>query len=164
MKLKIILTFCGIVLMVFLGLFYFSLRNNTQDISGKEPYRFALHKTLLTKRKVILARNLSGLHTPREYLLTEDRRLSEGIREIEVVPPGTEMIFDRAVMHTNKTNGLSRSLLIGRVWVRSLDKEVVFEYEWGTLSRTCTEPPRDRWVFPAGIWQDEPEAGEYFVK
>ncbi|MFT4032004.1 MAG: hypothetical protein QM669_06260 [Siphonobacter sp.] len=146
------------------GLFYCVLRNSEKDVSDQKPYVNLLNRPLYLQTKVALAKNLPEFSEKEEYFVTEEPQLFEGVKGIAILPKGAKLIFEKAFHIHHGVSGVNYSILTGKVWIESLQKELPFEYKWGQYHDICLEEPCHYWTFPKALWQSQVDEQMYVIE
>jgi hypothetical protein len=164
MKTSHIIYFLLAIFALFIFALYEALRTKKTVVSNKSPFVEIIGKKLTLKRDAFLAKNLEEFSYEEIYYLSEDRKnIFEGVKIVAELKAGTEIVIKSATFLKNGTSGITRSNVVGSVYVDALKKEINFEYEWGNFRYSLYEIDNDEyWTFPKAIWQEEQDYRKYF--
>lgn len=157
-----VLSLLGLILLVIAAFFYFALRTKVADVSGYKPFSDLIGKTLVLQRNAVVAHNLEEFQKEFPLFLDEENtRLFEGVKQVAVLPKGTELTITKAKFYKNAVSGFTTCAVMGKVFVQELNKEVDFEYSWGNQAVLLGDDVPPYWTFPAALWQTESDSVKY---
>lgn len=154
---KILLLFLFLALAIFLGVFYNTLKTKTTDLSDKTPYKEILNTTLNTKQPCFIAKNIEHYVLLNPYIILMDTtNISNEITFIYEIPVGTALTFKEAKAITNGVSGTIDNMVLGSVFIAELNKEVEFEFSWGTNpTYGFYEEEKNYDIYPLAPWQEQ---------
>lgn len=153
-----------VALIAIIGFFYFVLKNKSAEVGDKAPYSAILNKQLITKTEAFILKIDPNVSNLKENVLKHDSTVVYGEQMLCKVPQGSILNISEAFHYTRSVSGITYSLLIGKVWVEELKKEIEFEYQWGEHHFLCVEEPCNYWIFPQAVWQETIDSTKYFYK
>jgi len=153
-KMILILLFGGFVLVM--GVFYFALRNTKTTVTHQLPYSEYINKELVLQRAALLVKNVDAFTYYEPYLLVEENaQVYSEITETYKIPAGTKLRLSKAVLLKNGVSGFTTSIVVGTIYVEKFQKEIAFEYIWGTEHVSLTSGAKSSWTYPLALWQKE---------
>lgn len=115
----------------YLALLKFVLTTSKTDVSHLAPYADLIGQQLKLKKDMLLVRNLDEFVLQNDYLLIEaGTPVFEGITEIYPIKSGTKILITQAMLFTNKTSGITHSMLMGSI--NNEQETIEFELAWGS--------------------------------
>ncbi|MGB3947928.1 MAG: hypothetical protein WBM13_08085 [Bacteroidia bacterium] len=159
---KIIAIAITVAILLVVGIFYYVLKNKSTEVADKMPYSAILNKQLVTKTEAFILKIDPNVSNLKENVLKHDSSVVFGEQLLCKVPQGAILNISKAIHYTKSVSGITYSLLIGKVWIQELKKEIEFEYQWGEHHFLCVEEPCNYWTFPQAIWQETADSTKYF--
>ena len=124
---KIIITIIVILTLLMAGFCWFVLRSTLKDISDKAPYSEMLHDRMMTRREMVLAKNLPEFKVKEQLYISENTILFEGVKKIAKLPKNTEVKFLKAYEFTGGTSGITRIVLTGDVKINNVLYKIEYQ-------------------------------------
>ena len=124
---KIIITIIVILTLLMVGFCWFVLRGKIKDISDKAPYSEMLRDKMMTRREMVLAKNLPEFKVKEPLYISENTILFEGVEKIAKLPKNTEVKFLKAYAHTGGTSGITRIVLTGEVKINNVLHKIEYQ-------------------------------------
>jgi len=129
-----------VVLVVLSGIIYFTIRyifrTTSEDISSLEPFSEIVGKELTTVQKSFIAINYEHWIKENSYIIVVNRdKLCGNVTQLQELPIGSILKIKEAKRFTNGVTGFKSTYVLGTVFLKNLQKEVAFEYAWGSELR-----------------------------
>ncbi len=133
------------------------------DVSSEKPFSDLIHRKLITKTPVVLAKNPASNPKKYSYIIEDNTGYGiENIEKIADIPAGTEFKITSVQFHTGRVSGTTSAYIFGTVFIKEHKKEYSFEYTWGDYHAIYEDKPY--WKFPLAFWQDVALEEKYFIK
>lgn len=156
MKLKLILLIAGIIIIFILMLIYV-LRNKNQDVSNKEPYLYFLNVDFATTEEIILIENLTFAQLKKDYpkeISNEERTDTSRVAHIKI-SNGSTLRFTKAIHFQNAVSGIKYAILLGTVKNKTNNETYKVIYTYGYFKTMCAQGPCNYWEYKKALWQKE---------
>ena len=152
-----------IVLLLFIGLLYYTLCAKVTNVSDEEPYSGVINKKLCLVKDVFITKSREVDAYANPYLISEIQDDSSA-RSLSgyILPKGTAIKIYEANIYKNGVSGFAQAYVLGTVYIKELSKEVHFEYNWGQSHVTIYSEQDDYWTFPLAPWQTDTEPGKFY--
>ena len=156
--LKIVL----IVLMVLGGLIYFaiwySFRTTSEDISHLKPFSDIVGKELITVQPCRIAANYEPWVKENDYVIAIDYFYISGkATQLQELPLGSILKIKKAKRFTAGFSLSKSTYVLGIAYLPSLQKEVEFEFAWGTERfNQRRDLSGEYFVYHLAPWQEKP--------
>ncbi len=157
---KNILVIVASVIVFILGalalIFYLALRSKNLDVSNERPFSGVVNKKITTKRKIVILKNYVQPLDKNYPFILEDGSGYGFDTTLEVLAEfdaGTEIVLEKAVIHTGGTSGMSIPYVFGRVFSEKNQRGYNFNYTWGNYHFLNQDKPF--FSFPLAFWQDD---------
>lgn len=135
----------------YLALLKFVLTTSKTDVSHLAPYADLIGQQLKLKKDMLLVRNLDEFVLQNDYLLIEtDTPIFEGITETYQINSGTLILINQAMLFTNKTSGITHSMLMGSI--NNGQGTIEFELAWGSQNLDLTLDNPNFLTFAEPVW------------
>lgn len=144
-----------VLLLLFGGLLYYTLRTKVQNVSKMEPIHPLIQHPMATKRRAWLVRQAEGTFYAEQYALLEDTSNLQPTTQTIEVATGSVLNIREAKIFTNGTSGIKHLRVVGEVFVPALNRSIPFEYAWGNYHFALFSNFKDYWTFPLALWQEE---------
>ncbi|WP_299780686.1 hypothetical protein [uncultured Formosa sp.] len=154
----------GIVLSIAF-MYYFLYSPKYKEVSQEKPFSEILNKKLTTKRyAVILKHPEHSIHEQYNYHFEDGNSygMDSGLEIIADIPIGTEVVLDKAELHTGRVSGTTTAYVFGTIYSKEKKKRYDFQYPWGDYHLLFEDTPF--WTFKLAFWQDKPLTQKYFIK
>jgi hypothetical protein len=154
---KILLPSLFLALALFVGVFYYALKLKTTDLSDKTPYKEILNTTLNTKQPCFIAKNIEHYVRFNPYIILMDTtNISKDITSIYKIPVGTVLNIKEVKAFKNGVSGFTDNMVLGSVYIAELNKEVDFEFSWGTNPTYGLYEKEENYdIYHLAPWQEE---------
>ena len=154
--LKIILA----TLAVLGGLIYFAIwftfRTTSEDVSSLKPFSEIIGKELTTKQLCFIAYNNENWVKENPYIIAMKRnKLSGKVTKLQILPIGSVLKITDTKRFADGVTGFKSTYVLGSVYLKELQKEVQFEYAWGSKNYG-TDLKGDYFSYSLAPWQDKP--------
>lgn len=134
------------VLLVFIGLLYYTLKTKVEDVTNDPPFVNLVGKKMKLGQDAILVNNYEPFVYEEPLLLDKkDSPLYEGTTIAFYVKKGDELQIRSAKNFTNGTSGATHTILFGTIITGSPSKTIPFEYYWET--QTITKDAENTLIF-----------------
>jgi hypothetical protein len=152
--LKIILA----TLAVLGGLIYFAIwftfRTTSEDVSSLKPFSEIIGKELTTKQLCFIAYNNENWVKENSYIVTmKTSKLSSEAIKIQILPVGSALKITDAKRFVDGVTGFKSTYVLGSVYLKEFQKDVQFEYAWGSKNYG-TDLKGDYYSYSLAPWQD----------
>lgn len=148
---------------IFVGLLYYVLRTKVNDVSSEEPFKSVINVKITTKTEAVIFKNVEDFVKENEYeLVNTTKEIYTETTQKYTIPIGTELKIDKAKIFTNGTSGFSYSYVLGKVYVKELQKEVAFEYQWGDQQISLYGNEKEHWTFAKALWENTKTKGKFY--
>jgi len=129
--LKIILIIIVIGAILLFGILWFAFRIKSENISSEEPYKSLVGTTVQTKQICYIAKNRNGDVNKNPFLIKmTSRYFGESVKDVYTLPLGTSLNIEDAIAFISPGSSLQRKYILGKVYVKELDRTVSFEMYW----------------------------------
>ena len=151
-----------IVLVVLGGLIYFaiwySFRTTSEDISHLKPFSDIVGKELKTVQPCRIAANYEPWVKENDYVIAIDYfKISGKATQLQELPLGSILKIEEAKRYTNGITAFKSTYVLGSVYLPSLQKEVEFEFAWGTERfNQRRDLSGEYFVYHLAPWQEKP--------
>lgn len=150
----IIIVAIVLVILVFIGLLYWTLKTKNKNVTNTEPYTTFMNQKLILDRDVLLVRNIDAFVFEKPMLIIEvNDVLFDGITNKELIKAGTDFTLTKATLFTNGTSGGTTSVVFGTI--RTKHGNVEFEHVWGNEHSSLNTEEPNYFIFPKPIWQSK---------
>lgn len=152
--LKIILA----ILAVLGGLIYFAIwftfRTTSEDVSSLKPFYEIIGKELITKQPCFIAYNYENWVKENPYIVTmKANKLSSDATKIQILPLGSVLKITDAKRFVDGVTGFKSTYVLGSIFLEEEQKEVQFEFAWGSQNYG-TDVPGDYFSYSLAPWQN----------
>jgi len=149
-----------VALVVLGGLIYFGIwytfRTTSQDISHLKPFSEIIGKELMTVQPCLIAiNNENWVKENSRILVMKRNKLSGHATQLEELPLGSILKIKEARRYSNGVTGFKSTYLLGTVFLEESQKEVPFEFAWGSKNYG-TDLPGDYFSYSLAPWQKSP--------
>lgn len=155
MKIKKI--FRSLLFLSFLSLGVSCSKYSKEDLSLEEPFKSIIGKTLITKNVCYIAENVEALVKENAYVMQMDDEFIAKKSPIYIIPIGTNLNIEKATYFIKGPGQFAYKNVLGTVFIKELNKEVAFEYEWEPqVPKNMGEDRYGYQVYALAPWQDKP--------
>ncbi|MDX8553522.1 hypothetical protein MK851_07780 [Tenacibaculum sp. 1B UA] len=151
----------SLICLIFYTLTLPKYRNSSKD----KPFSAVINKKLITKRLILIIKNPDIPASEKYTYHLEDGNgygMDSGLEIAAKIPIGTEVMIDKAELHTGRVSGTTSSYLFGTIYSKKNQKEYAFEYSWGDYHTLYEDEPY--WTFKLAFWQNKALTEKYFIK
>ncbi len=163
-KIKYIVVFCIIAFVfLFMLLLYFTLKNTSQFVSERQPYKAVINKKLILVEDAIITKN-GSLEMENEYPfeLQNFEVVDSAIVQNTIIPKGSVLVFTKAIQVNRAVSGSKYTYMLG-TYVHSVTKAIKpILYHWGTFKTICIDNPCNYWEHKKAPWQTKIDSTKYF--
>lgn len=131
-------------------------RTTSEDISHLAPFSKIIGKEVATVQASYIAVNYEHWVKENQYIIVMKRnKLSGNATQLRELPVGSILKIEKAKRYTDGVTGFTSTYVLGTVFLEELQKEVPFEYAWGSKSYG-TNLPGDYFNYRLAPWQESP--------
>ncbi len=150
--LGVIVSIVIILVLLFVGLLYFTLKTKTKTVTEEAPYVSYMNTDLVLARDVILVKNDPAFVFEEALKLVEDDvPLFDGVTQEHFLKAGSNIQLHDAKLFTNGVSGFTQSIVFGTVATEA--GEFGFEYAWGDEHSTLSNEIPNYFTFDEPVWE-----------
>ncbi len=143
-------------------LFYWVLSSKSKEVSALSPFSSWIGKPVILQRPMIVVQVSEMERTQEDYTLLEVTHPAlDQYKQIDSLPPGSVITFDKALLVKAAVSGSSTIYMIGRIKDPRQGNEYPFAYSWGEFHFLFQENPY--WTFPIAPWQLSADTTHYHL-
>lgn len=133
---------------------WFTLRTTSEEVSSLKPFSEIIGKELTIKQPCFIAYNNENWVKENPYIVAMKRNKFSGkVTELQKLPIGSVLKITNAKRFVNGVTGFKSTYVLGSVYLKELQKEVQFEYAWGSKNYG-TDLPGDYFSYSLAPWQN----------
>lgn len=131
------------------------------DISQLSPFTEYMGVPLTLKDEYVLCENYDFKVIDEPYFIFKDDNRA-GLRKVEFLPKGTEIILSKAKEFKLGLASVSGTYVVGKVYSKTFQKEVAFYYRWGAKeNKAYNDSLPTYWVFDKAMWQEKKDTTKF---
>jgi len=147
-----ILIIAVIVIVLIILLFYFTLRTKTNNLANQTPYKELINTEQSIKRFCYIAKREGD----NNFILQLENEFYSDVGPAYKIPIDTKIYIDGAKSFYGSVSGNTTYKVFGKVFVKELNKEVIFKYIWEG-EKPLEIDNYDNYIrYPLTVWQDDP--------
>lgn len=161
--LKIVIV-VGILILLYVVFLYGTLRTKSKDLTNISPYSDIIGTDQTTEQVCYIAKNYEHYVKENAFILKQTSDFDSEAGKAYELPIGSPIVIENAKAFTNGVSGSTSNMILGRVFIKELNKEVAFEYNWDSEKPYHLKNYEQYLRYPLTPWQKNPIPLKYSVE